>query len=137
MNAWELDSPVKASRWQQGSVVVFYLLALAAIWVSYIPVWVELVLSVLVLILFLLEYRRHNSLTVTRLSTQQDEWFIYLATGQRLKVTLSSVMLWRYLVILRCSSQALNMPYQLVLFPDSLNAGDYRKLQARLRLMDI
>jgi hypothetical protein len=137
MNAWELDSPVKASRWQQGSVVVFYLLALAAIWVSYIPVWVELVLSVLVLILFLLEYRRHNSLTVTRLSTHQDEWFIYLPTGQRLKVTLSSVMLWRYLVILRCSSQALNMPYQLVLFPDSLNVGDYRKLQARLRLMDV
>lgn len=137
MNAWELDSPVKASRWQQGSVVFFYLLALAAIWVAYIPVWVELVLSVLVLILFLLEYRRHNSLTVTRLSTHQDEWFIYLATGQRLKVTLSSVMLWRYLVILRCSSQALNMPYQLVLFPDSLNAGDYRKLQARLRLMDV
>jgi hypothetical protein len=137
MSAWELDSPVKASRWQQGSVVLFYLLALAAIWVAYMPVWVELGLSVLVLILFVIDYRRHNSLTVTRLSTHQDEWFIYLPTGQRLKVTLSSVMLWRYLVVLRCSSQALNMPYQLVLFPDSLNAGDYRKLQARLRLMDI
>jgi hypothetical protein len=137
MSAWELDSPVKASRWQQGSVGLFYLLALAAIWVAYMPVWVELLLSVLVLILFVIDYRSHHRLTVTRLSTHQDEWFIYLPTGQRLKVTLSSVMLWRYLVILRCTSQALNMPYQLVLFPDSLNAGDYRKLQARLRLMDI
>ncbi|MCC6374747.1 MAG: hypothetical protein IT465_08050 [Moraxellaceae bacterium] len=137
MSAWELDSPINASRWQQGSVMFFYLLALAAIWVAYIPIWVAIGLSVLVLMLFVVQYRRHHSLTVTRLSTHQDEWFIYLPTGQRLKVTLSSVMLWRYLVILRCSSQALNMPFQLVLFPDSLNAGDYRKLQARLRLMDI
>ena len=137
MSAWELDSPVNASRWQQGCVAFFYLLALAAIWVAYILVWLKVGLSVLLLILFLFEYRRQKILTLTRLSTHQDEWFIYLSTGQRLKVTLSSKMLWRYLVILRCHSQALNMPYQLVLFPDSLNASDYRKLQARLRLMDI
>ena len=109
MSAWELDSPINASRWQQGSVMFFYLLALAAIWVAYIPIWVAIGLSVLVLMLFVVQYRRHHSLTVTRLSTHQDEWFIYLPTGQRLKVTLTSIMLWRYLVILRCSSQAVSV----------------------------
>lgn len=134
MSAWELDSPVKVSRWQQGSVILFYLLALAAIWVAYIPVWVSGVLSVCLIMMFYFAYQSQKNLSITRLSTQDDEWFVYLATGQRLKVCVKSVMLWRYLVILRCSSQALDLPYQLVLFPDSLQAGDYRKLQARLRL---
>ena len=127
MSVWELDSPVKSSRWQQGCVIFFYVMALVAVWVAYIPLWLALMLSVLLGVLFVGQHR---------LSTEQEQWFIYLVTGQRLKVALEDVFLWRYLVVLRCKSHALAVPYQLILFPDSLNAGDYRKLQARLRLMD-
>ncbi len=86
MSAWELDSPVNASRWQQGCVAFFYLLALAAIWVAYILVWLKVGLSVLLLILFLFEYRRQKILTVTRLSTHQNEWFFLLLKWHRCRI---------------------------------------------------
>jgi hypothetical protein len=136
MSVWELDSPVKSSRWQQGCVIFFYVMALVAVWVAYIPLWLALMLSVLLGVLFVGQHRASKKRVITRLSTEQEQWFIYLVTGQRLKVALEDVFLWRYLVVLRCKSHALAVPYQLILFPDSLDAGDYRKLQARLRLMD-
>jgi len=134
MSVWELDTPVKLSRWQQGCVAFFYVMALVAVCVAYIPLWLALMLSVLLGVLFVGQHRASKAQIITRLSTEQEQWFIYLATGQRLKVQLQTVFLWRYLVVLRCKSHALAVPYQLILFPDSLNAGDYRKLQARLRL---
>lgn len=136
MSVWELDSPVKPSRWQQGCVAFFYVMALVAVWVAYIPLWLALMLSVLLGVLFLGQHRASKKQVITRLSTEQAQWFIYLATGQRLKVELQTVFLWRYLVVLRCKSHALAMPYQLILFPDSLTQEDYRKLQVRLRLLN-
>ncbi|MCP5175457.1 MAG: hypothetical protein H6996_10175 [Moraxellaceae bacterium] len=134
MSAWELDSPIKVSLWQQGIVLCCYIVAVFAVWVAYIPLWLAGTLTVLLILLYVFEYQRHTRLKVIRLSTQQGDWFVYLANGQRLKVQISAIMWWRYLVVLQCHSQALQIPYRLILFPDSLQAGDYRKLQARLRL---
>jgi hypothetical protein len=78
MSVWELDSPVKPSRWQQGCVIFFYVMALVAVWVAYIPLWLALMLSVLLGVLFVGQHRASKKRVITRLSTEQEQWFIYL-----------------------------------------------------------
>ena len=134
MNVWELDTAIKPSRYQQWLHGFFYLAALAALWCAYIPLMLQVIVTAVLLMVAVWLRFRNATPIVTRLSTEQDDWFIYLANGQRLKVSVQQYFLWRYLVILSCQNHHIKWPYVLVIFPDSIDADNYRRLQARLRL---
>lgn len=136
MNAWELDAAIKPSRYQQGLNWLFYSMAMAAIWCAYIPIAVQFALSGVLLVWVIWQSLKWAKVPpmISRLSTEEQEWFVQLATGQRLKVTLSRCFLWRYLAILTCQSAHIRVPYVLVIFADSIDADNYRRLQAKLRL---
>lgn len=137
MNVWELDTAIKPSRYQQRLNGFFYSVALAAIWCAYLPIVAQLGLTfVLLVIACLHSVKLAKTLpVVSHLSTKQDDWFIDLNNGQRLKVTLIRYFLWRYLVILTYQSPHIRWPYVVVIFPDSIDKDNYRRLQARLRLL--
>lgn len=137
MNVWLLDSPLKPSRWQQGLVAVFHLLALLAVMVACIPVWSQAVLLVALVLMAVFSARRLRRIspdTVVALYADAEHWFVTLGNGQRLRVMPFMWGVWRYLVVLDVKSTGLDIPYRLLIFPDSINAASYRRLQARLRL---
>lgn len=137
MSAWELDSPIKASRWQQGLVAVCHLLAFVAITVAYLPWWAKALIAVAVLLSALHSWRmlaRQHADAIAAFSTEEGHWYITLNNGQRLRVALKSWAVWRYLVVLDLQSTSLRLDYRLLIFPDSVGHHTYRRLQARLRL---
>jgi len=136
MNVWELDTAIKPSRYQQWlHGFFFYLVALAALWCAYIPLMLQVIVTAVLLMVAVWLGFRNVTPIVTRLSTEQDDWFIYLANGQRLKVSVQQYFLWRYLVILSYQSPHIRVPYVVVIFPDSIDKDNYRRLQVKLRLL--
>ena len=136
MNVWELDTAIKPSRYQQWLNGLFYSVAMAAIWCAYLPIVAQLGLTIVLLAVACLHsVKLAKTLpVVSHLSSKTDDWFIDLATGQRLKVKLSRYFLWRYLVVFSYQSPHIRVPYVVVIFPDSIDKDNYRRLQAKLRL---
>ena len=136
MSVWELDTAIKPSRYQQWLNGLFYSVAMAAIWCAYLPTVAQLGLTIVLLAVACLHsVKLAKTLpVVSHLSSKADDWFIELATGQRLKVKLNRYFLWRYLVVLSYQSPHIRVPYVVVIFPDSIDKDNYRRLQAKLRL---
>ena len=137
MSVWELDTAIKPSRYQQWLNGLFYSVALVAIWCAYLPTVAQLGLTIVLLAVACLHsVKLAKTLpVVSHLSSKADDWFIDLATGQRLKVKLSRYFLWRYLVVLSYQSPHIHLPYVVVIFPDSIDKDNYRRLQVKLRLL--
>lgn len=136
MSVWQLDTAIKPSRYQQWLNWFFYSVALAAIWCAHLPIVAQLGLTFVLLVVACFKLAKTLPV-VSHLSSKADDWFIDLNNGQRLKVTLTRYFLWRYLVVLTYQSRHIRWPYVVVIFPDSIDKDNYRRLQARLRLLHL
>jgi hypothetical protein len=84
------------------------------------------------------QYRRQSPARIVALREQGQDWWLERADGEGCRATLQTdLLLWRWLLVLRFVEEgAEGKParYSALVFPDSLNADDFRRLYVRLRL---
>ncbi len=133
MSVWALNSTIKPSRRQRHLVIGFHMLALWAIWAAYVPLLVQVLLTVL--LLFFLRLTLKQQPQIVALMVDDEHWTIMLNNNQRLRVQLKTWAVWRYLIVLDFQAKDVAGHYRVLIWPDSVKQADYRRLQVRLRLM--
>jgi hypothetical protein len=133
MSVWALNSTIKKSRQQRHIVIGVHTLAIAAIWVAYMPVWLQALATIAVMLMLGLTLKQPQR--IVALMVDDEHWTITLNNNQRLRVQLKSWAVWRYLVVLDFQAKDVAGNYRVLVWPDSVKQADYRRLQVRLRLM--
>ena len=137
MSVWAVNTLIKPSSKQQALVCAFHVLAACAIGVAYIPLWTKVLVILLLAFIFWLGWRPlklQSPSSIVALAVDDEHWTITLNNGQRLRVQLQLWAVWRYLMVLDFRAKDVNSNYRVLIWPDSIKAADYRRLQVRLRL---
>ena len=137
MSVWAVNTLIKPSSKQQALVCAFHVLAACAIGVAYIPLWTKVLVILLLAFMFWLGWRPlklQSPSSIVALAVDDEHWTITLNNGQRLRVQLQLWAVWRYLIVLDFRAKDVNSNYRVLIWPDSIKAADYRRLQVRLRL---
>ena len=137
MSVWAVNTLIKPSSKQQALVCAFHVLAACAIGVAYIPLWAKVLAILLLAFMFWLSWRPlklQSPSSIVALAVDDEHWTITLNNGQRLRVQLQLWAVWRYLIVLDFRAKDVNSHYRVLIWPDSIKAADYRRLQVRLRL---
>ncbi|PTQ89735.1 protein YgfX [Agitococcus lubricus] len=136
MSVWALDTTLKPSYWHRAIVVGAFILAAIAIYCAHLPTWCQVIAGgawVLLVCITGLGFRV-SPYQIHAVQADDKDWWIILRQGQRIKVNLHAQTVWRYLIVLHYQEPNLGTHYSVVIFPDSVSANHYRRLQARLRL---
>jgi hypothetical protein len=137
MNVWAINTLIKPSSTQFAVVSAFHVLAACAIGVAYIPLWAKVLAILLLAFMFWLSLRPLKlqlPSSIVALAVDDEHWTITLNNGQRLRMQLQLWAVWRYLIVLDFRAKDVNSNYRVLIWPDSIKAADYRRLQVRLRL---
>jgi hypothetical protein len=137
MSVWAINTSIKPSSKQFAVVSAFHVLAACAIGVAYIPLWAKVLAILLLVFMFWLSWRPLKlqlPSSIVALAVDDEHWTITLNNGQRLRMQLQLWAVWRYLIVLDFRAKDVNSNYRVLIWPDSIKAADYRRLQVRLRL---
>ena len=137
MSVWAVNTLIKPSSKQFAVVSAFHVLAACAIGVAYIPLWAKVLAILMLVFMFWLSWRPLKlqlPSSIVALAVDEEHWTITLNNGQRLRVQLQIWAVWRYLIVLDFRAKDVNSNYRVLIWPDSIKAADYRRLQVRLRL---
>ena len=137
MSVWDLHSLVSRSRIQRRWMLTAYLIALPAIFLAVLPHWIQGLMCLVWLVSAILSWRgleRATQDSILEFHWTEDDAWIVMAGGQRLRVTWDRCTVWSRLVVLPLKARDSGWKETLVLFPDSLPENDYRRLLVRLRL---
>lgn len=131
---WPVHSQIQVSRWQQVAHALGFVSAILAVWWAILPLMIHIGLTVILMIsAWLYRQSRHAAQQIAYLSLEDEQWSIILQSGQRLRVELRDYGLWRWLIWLRLHGKDSRSRYHVVLWPDSINGHDFRRLQVWLR----
>lgn len=135
MNAWDLDEALRPSRLHALLLAVVYVMALTAVWLPPLPVAAAVLASVAWLgsaWLAWQRWRRPVGESVSGLSWAGEQMAVTLANGQRLRVIPEAAAVWRWLVVIRVRAVDVDWSEHLLVLPDSLPSGQFRRLKVRL-----
>lgn len=134
-SVWRPVLEPRPSRIQRIILILFYILALVAVFQAVMPFeWqVAAVSAWFGIFLYELMSWRHP-LPVVLLHERIGDWWLADAECNSSRVSLHRSMVWRYLVVLDFHTLEGAGPRRrrVVLFPDSVTADDFRRLRVRL-----
>lgn len=120
--------------------IIVFLFSLISIFISAIPLNVQILLAVLLCLISLhfLKYQKSNNITSIKLN-QSDEWVVELNHNESHKVELYGECIVSYFLVwlnFTTSSDARKRKnFHLLLLPDSADKDLLRKLRVRLRFL--
>jgi len=132
---WRPVLELRPSRIKRSLLILFYLLAVVALLQAVLPLFWRLVAFAVWLLLLGLEFvswRRDPCTTV--LQERIGDWWLADHAGGTARMRLMRAMVWRYLVVLDFRALEKTGPRRrrVVLFSDSVDANDFRRLRVRL-----
>ena len=127
----------RPSRGFRYAVALVAILAIFAVLLSGLPVWLKLLLPVVVLLVALRGFRRLARSPVSAVGwSADDEWIVHTIEHEDVPAALASFRVLGALVLLRLSTQKLGVQV-LLLAPDNSDADIRRRLRMRLATLQL
>jgi len=128
----------KSSRIARYLHIFVLLLALVALWLCGLNLWIKLLLTIALLCIGMWQYQQLKQLTVSMLGLEQEQWWA-LIRNQRTPVELVDeqlVLPWLIVLNFRVDESGeknSGKKYTLALWSDMAHADDLRRLRVLLR----
>lgn len=135
LSADHMDVAIRPSRWHAALLAVVHLLALVALALSGVQIWLAVALGVAVLASFAYTLRRFAMLrdarSVVRVEWRADGWRLALRSGESVTAHLESSVVLGWLVVMNFRD-ATRTHFPVTVLPDSVDADAFRRLRVLL-----